>query len=175
MDDLFAHIAGTTERLVKRVQKRQRESGVDIDLLSLSNCVVNMISPQMYTRFVLPHDKRLSFEFKRFGIHTCNWDVTPYLSALREIPSLGYLDMGAMSDMSSARSSFPETRLAVFLSPLTVEQQPLGDLEKELRRITSQAAPCDIILADLTPHIEDSRLRDVLKMIDKIGAEISRV
>lgn len=170
--DLFTHIAETTEQVAKRIQQRQRQSGVDINLLSLSNCVVNMISPEMYSRYILPHDERLSHEFMRFGIHTCNWDVTPYLSAISIIQSLGYLDMGAMSNLALARRTFPETRLAILVSPLVVQNLPLNELEKEFRRIVNHAAPCDLVLADLTQNIDDNRLNEVLQIISKLDNEV---
>lgn len=42
----FRHIARTIAKTSRAVQARQRESGFDVDLLSMSNCVMNMISPE---------------------------------------------------------------------------------------------------------------------------------
>lgn len=42
------------------VEERQRQSGFPIDQLSVSNCVVNMISPKDYETFVMPHDARIA-------------------------------------------------------------------------------------------------------------------
>ena len=162
VDDLFGKIADAIEKTAKWIQSRQRESGCDIDMLSLSNCVVNMISPELYERFVLPHDKRLSGKFSRFGIHTCNWNVTPYLESIRKIPDLGYLDMGGMSDMGKARRMFPETRLAVLYSPVDFMQKSLPELEADMRKIATQAAPCDIVLADLTEDTDAARINHIL-------------
>lgn len=167
-DDLFSHIEQTTCQLARRVQARQRASGVDIDLLSVSNCVVNMISPAMYERFILPHDEALSKRFARFGVHTCNWNVTPYLKALRRIEKMGYLDMSASSDLSQARKLFPDTRLAIFFSPGDIQDKPTEQLEAEFRRIAEEAAPCDIVFADMTPETSDEKLRTLLDYADKI-------
>ncbi len=41
----FRHIARTIETTSKMIQARQRKSGFAIDLLSMSNCVINMIAP----------------------------------------------------------------------------------------------------------------------------------
>lgn len=167
-DDLFAHIADTIERFALRVQKRQRATGVDIDLLSLSNCVVNMVSPDMYARFILPHDRRLSEKFQRFGVHTCNWNVTPYLEKLRQIPSLGYLDMGSMSDVKQARQMFPEARLAVLFTPLWLEQAPLDTIRDAFRKIAQDGKSVDFVLADMTETMSDERLRALLGLIDDL-------
>ena len=53
---LFRHITETMIAVAKAVQKRQRESGFFIDLFSCSNCVMNMISAEMYEEFVLPYE-----------------------------------------------------------------------------------------------------------------------
>ena len=42
----FRHIARTIEGTSKMIQERQRKSGFAADLLSVSNCVINMISPE---------------------------------------------------------------------------------------------------------------------------------
>src|SRR5450756_1370233 len=99
----FALITDAMIALAQRVQERQRRSGFAIDQLDVSNCVMNMISPRAYQAFVFPYDRRIAESFRCFGVHTCNWNVTPYLRVLGELPRVGYLDMGMMSDMRQAR------------------------------------------------------------------------
>ena len=45
VDRLLGVVAETMIRLARLVEERQRRSGFPIDLLSVSNCVMNMISP----------------------------------------------------------------------------------------------------------------------------------
>lgn len=166
--DLFAQIAETIGAFAQRVQARQRASGVDIDLLSVSNCVVSMISPDLYGDYILPHDKALSERFSRFGVHTCNWNVTPYLEKLRDIKKMGYLDMSASSDLDLARSLFPDTRLAVFYTPGDIERKPIEEIETDFWRIAQVAHPCDIVFADMTPGTSDEKLNRLLECADRI-------
>lgn len=173
VDALFDHIEDTMTRVAKRVQARQRRSGQNVDLLSLSNCVVNMISPAMYERFALPHDRRISERFPYFGIHTCNWDATPYLNAISTIERMGYLDMGAMSDLCAARRMFPNTRLAVMVSPVAFTRMPIGELLDSFRDIAMRAAPCDVVLADLPEDTDDARVNQVLEYIDRLEEEFT--
>jgi hypothetical protein len=56
---------------------------------------MNMISPQAYAEFVRPFDIRIAESFKRLGVPTFNWDVTPYIDVLTQLPKMGYLDMCA--------------------------------------------------------------------------------
>ena len=98
----FSLICDVMIGLAQCVQVRQRQSGFYINFLCVANCTVNMVSPKQYYDFLFPYDKRIAESFERFGVHTCNWNVTPYLEALRKLPKMGYLDMGMMSNLKLA-------------------------------------------------------------------------
>jgi hypothetical protein len=168
---LFGHIADTIGKVSKLVQERQRRSGFYVNLLSMSNCVMNMISPDQYREFVLPCDSALSREYERFGIHTCNWNVTPYIDVLRSIEKIGYIDMGMMSDMRRVREVYPDARRAVLYPPVQLEQKNLGQIEKDIKTIYQNLAPCDIVMADVTETTPDSRVRDFLAIVERIGGK----
>ncbi len=157
--------------LVKKVQARQRRSGFAIDQLDVSNCTINMISPRMYGEFVFPYDKRIAASFASFGVHTCNWDATPYLEQIRKLPKVGYLDMGLMSDLKKARALFPEARRAVMYSPVTLQDASLADIEADMRRIYSDYAPCDIVMADIQATTPDQRVNELLEICRRIAEE----
>ena len=164
-DAVFAHIADTMLRLAKRIQARQRRGGFDLDLLSVSNCVMNMISPEHYERFLLPQDTRLSQAFARFGMHTCNWNVSPYLNSIRKIEKIGYLDMGINSDMARAQSLFPDARRAVLFTPLWVENKTEEAIRADIAKIHAQLGACDIVLADLSDTTTDDQIRAFLRLV----------
>ena len=153
---------------VKRVQSRQRASGFPINLLSNSNCVINMISSDMYEEFVLPYDIKISKEFERFGIHTCNWNATPYIDSLRKIPKMGYIDMGMDTDMKRMKEVFPDARRAVLYSPVKIEELSLEEITADLKKIRDDISPCDIVLADIESTTPEDRVRDVLEIVRKL-------
>jgi hypothetical protein len=135
----FAHrfldlIAEVMIRLVSQVEERQRKSGFDVNLLSVSNCVMNMLSPEHYREFVQPRDRRIAESFARFGVHTCEWDVTPYIEVLSELPKLGYLDMGMMSDMARVRRTFPDTYRAVLYSPVKLQGATQAEIRQDMEK-----------------------------------------
>ena len=163
----FDHIARTIEVVAKRVQERQRRSGFYVNQLSMSNCVVNMISPQQYEDFILPHDLRLSKEYERFGIHTCNWDVTPYIDALRKIEKMGYLDSGMMADLKRVKETFPDARRAVLYGPVELENKTLLEIRADIERLATEYAPCDIVMADVESTTPDSRVLDFLRIVEE--------
>jgi hypothetical protein len=164
------HIAETIAAVSRRIQALQRASGFAVDLLSMSNCVMNMVSPAQYEEFVLPLDRGLGDRYPRFGIHTCNWRIDPYLDALRKIPRMGYLDTGIESDLGRMRELFPATRRAVLYGPVQLESKSLAELAADFRRIAELAGPCDLVLADVESTTPDARVRDALA----IAAELDR-
>ena len=160
----FSLITDVMIGLAQRVQKRQRQSDFYHNHLCVSNCVMNMLSPRAYREFLFPYDKRIAESFERFGVHTCNWDVTPYLSELRQLPRVGYLDMGMMSDMRKVREVFPEVRRAVLYSPVKLNDAPLDEIQADLLRIYQELSPCDVVLADIQSCTPDARIHDVLRI-----------
>ena len=170
---LLAHIAGTIRGLSKLVQARQRASGFEVDLLSVSNCVVSMISPEQYEEFLLPLDRKLSTEYARFGVHTCNWVIDPYAEALRKIGPLGYIDTGMNSDLARVKRLFPEARRAVLYGPGEVEAKSLGEISADLERVARDYAPCDVVLADVETTAKEERIRDFLGLAEEIGRRVN--
>jgi hypothetical protein len=166
---LFDHIARTIGDLSKAVQTRQRDSGFDINLLSMSNCVMSMVSPQQYEDFVLPLDRRLSTEYARFGVHTCNWMIDPYADSLRNIEKMGYIDTGMDSDLARVRRLFPDARRAVLYTPGEVEAKSLLQISADLERVAADYAPCDIVLADVETTTSEGRIRDFLAIAAELG------
>jgi hypothetical protein len=171
---LFSLLCQVMIAVARRVQERQRGSGFYVDHLCVSNCTLNMISPQAYDAFLLPHDRQIAESFERFGVHTCNWDVTPYLSSLRKLPKVGYLDMGMCSDMRRVRELFPQARRAVLYSPVKLQEAPLGEIEADMARIWRELAPCDVVMADIQATTPDARVKALLRICQDLEAEVSR-
>ena len=152
-------------KLAQKVQKRQRNSGFYVNHFCVSNCTVNMLSPQIYREFLLPYDKKIAESgFERFGMHTCNWNVTPYLEEIKKLPKVGYLDMGIMSDMKKVKEMFPEVRRAVMYSPVRLQEASLDELKKDMEKIYNELSPCDIVMADIQAITSDKRVNELLQI-----------
>ena len=160
----FGLIAETMIALVQRVQARQRASGFSINQLDVSNCVMNMISPRMYREFIFPYDKKIAESFEYFGVHTCNWNVTPYAPVLSELPKLGYLDMGIMSDLRKVRALFPDTLRAVMYSPVRLHEASSAELRADIEKIRDELSPCDIVAGDIQGTTPDARVNELLEI-----------
>lgn len=160
----FTLITDVMMQFAQKIQERQRQSGFYINQLSVSNCVMNMISPRAYKKFVFPYDKRIAENFERFGVHTCNWNITPYINVLAELPKLGYLDMGMNSDMVRVKATFPDARRAVLYSPVKLQDASLGEIRADMEKIFRELAPCDVVMADIQSTTPDRRVNELLSI-----------
>jgi len=168
---LFSVICDVMIGLARMVQERQRRSGFYVNHFCVSNCTVNMVSPATYRRFLFPHDKKIAESFERFGVHTCNWNVTPYLGVLSELPKLGYLDMGMDSDMAQVRELFPETRRAVIYSPVKLQEASLDQITADMERVHRELSPCDVVMADIQSTTPDERVKDLLRICSRLETQ----
>ncbi len=150
--------------LAQSVQERQRASGFQVNQLGVSNCVMNMISPGQYRELLQPQDRRIAESFERFGVHTCNWNVTPYIEALSELPRLGYLDMGMMSDLKRVKETFPDTYRAVMYSPVKLQEASLAEIRSDMEKIHRELGPCDVVMADVQASTPDRRVNELLEI-----------
>ena len=68
---LFECVRTTMAEGALRLYGRQRETGVEVRHFTMSNCLVNMVSPEQYRDLLLPHDRWLADQFDLVGIHNC--------------------------------------------------------------------------------------------------------
>ena len=130
---LFECVCQTMLDAVARLHARQRQTGVDPRFFTVSNCLVNMVSPVQYEALLLPLDRRLAEAFPSFGIHNCAWNANPYLSAYASLPNVAYVDMGLNTDLRRARELFPRARRAVMYTPMDLARKSLEEIRQDLR------------------------------------------
>ena len=147
----------------KLLQKRQYENGVNYTFFTVSNCLVNMLSADLYEEFILPFDKRIASSFESIGIHNCAWNANPYLDNYASIQKVSYIDMGMDSDLNKARELFPETRRAIMYTPMDVANKSIPEIQKDLEYIALNYGPCDIVAADIEHGTPDGKVRDLIQ------------
>jgi len=158
-EHLFGVITETMIAGMRLVYGRQRETGVSIQHATVSNCLVNMVSPEIYRETVMPRDARIAAAFDAFGIHNCAWNVDPYIADYASIQPLGYVDMGIHSDLARARALCPHARRAVMYTPTDLLNNTPEQLRADIIRIATELAPCDIVMADIDCETPDERVR----------------
>ena len=155
---LFQCVSTTMIEAASRLYERQRVTGVRVDFFTVSNCLVNMVSPGLYRGLLLPFDLHIAERFGCIGIHNCAWSADPYMAHYASVPHLGYIDMGLESDLQRAKETFPQARRALMYTPTELVSKPMATIKEDLERIGREYAPCDVVLADVEAGTPDERI-----------------
>lgn len=166
---LFQCITTTIIDVAKAVHEYQAQTGFEVQFFTISNCLVNMISPSTYQDLLLPFDVEIAKSFKSLGIHNCAWDASPYLHLYSTIPNVGYIDMGIESDLASARELFPGARRAVMYKTTDVREKGLDEFRKNLEHIAALLGPCDLVLADIDVDVPDEKIRSIYALCNEVS------
>lgn len=166
---VFSCVKQTMVEAASRIFERQRQSGFEIDFFTVSNCLVNMISPAQYEEFLWPHDRELAEVFGLLGIHNCAWNADPYVDYYARLPNIGYVDMGLESDLRRARQLFSAARRAVMYPPVALKDKPVSEIAVDLERIATEYGPCDVVFADIESDTPDSRVREILTICEDLS------
>jgi hypothetical protein len=167
--NLLGCVCTTMIDAAKILQQKQRESGVDFTFFTVSNCLVNMLSPELYNEFILPFDQKIAAAFETIGIHNCAWSATPYLGDYAKVPKIGYIDMGMDSDLETAKNMFPETRRAIMYTPMDVANKSSAEIKADFELIAEKYGPCDIVAADIEYGTPDERVLELVEICREIS------
>lgn len=166
---LFDCVCTTMIEAARRLHERQQRSGVEIGFITVSNCLVNMVSPEQYRKFLLPFDRRIAEAFNCIGIHNCAWNADPYMDDYAQVRHLGYIDMGLDSDLARAKKIFPNARRALMYTPMDMVNKSLKNIREDIEMVSHDYGPCDIVVADIEAGTPDRRILEFLKMCDEFN------
>ena len=161
-EHLFSCICETMIQGMRRLHERQRLKGVEHSFVTVSNCLVNMISPRTYGALLLPFDEKLAAVYGCLGIHNCAWNASPYLVPYSKIPGVGYIDMGLDSDLVRARGLFPQARRALMYTPMDLANKEIDEIRADCRRVAQEYGPCDLVVADIEAGTPDARVEELI-------------
>jgi len=165
---LFDIVAQTMIDGMRLIYERQRRTGFIVRHATVSNCLVNMVSPEIYREHLLPYDKKIAAAFEKFGIHNCAWNVDPYIEDYASVAKLGYIDMGLDSNLVKGKRLCPDTRRAVMYTPTDLANKPLDAIRADLARIRRDLSPCDIVMADIDSEVPDQRVLDFAQLAQNL-------
>jgi hypothetical protein len=168
---IFECVTQTMIEGIKRLYKRQKCSGIELSHVTISNCLVNLISSEQYAELILPFDQRISEAFDVIGIHNCAWKADPYMSKYTKLRNVGYIDMGLDSNLEEARTVFGKARRGLMYTPMDVRDKTTEMIEKDLYQIARNYGPCDIVFADIDIGVTDQRVLEIIDLCEKISTE----
>lgn len=167
---LMECICTTMIDAIRRLHERQKKTNVNYRFFTVSNCLVNMISPDQYKEFIMPFDLRISREFETIGIHNCAWNADPYMEFYSKFSNLGYIDMGMNSNLKKAKEYFPHARRAIMYTPMDFHNKPLEHIRQDMELIASTYAPCDIVLADVDEGTPDHKIIRLFEILQEMNS-----
>lgn len=168
---LFDCIYSTMSEGITRLHERQTKSGVAIDFMTVSNCLVNMISPEQYRELFLPYELRFQEQFGNIAIHNCAWNADAYLEDYSKIKNLGYVDMGINSNLVRARKLIPNARRALMYTPMDLTNKSWDEVRQDMEKTARDYGPCDIVAADIDADTPDERVKALIDLCEKISSE----
>lgn len=144
---LFEVAAETQLRVVRHVRARTGTCSVSVNrsivnvdptIYLHSNCSVQMISPALYERYLLPFELRLSAEMPPYGIHHCGDNLELFASLYSQSRAVFY-DVGWGSDVARVSRELPEAFLNLRLSPVRMLQEKAETIRADALRVLEAA------------------------------------
>ena len=169
---VFECVAQTMIQAITTVYERQRQSAVERKFVTVSNCLVNMVSPRQYQQFLLPWDIAIAQKFACIGIHNCAWTADPYLDLYAQVPQVAYIDMGIQSDLPKAKMLFPTARRAIMYTPMDLSHKSLAQIKADLEKIATEYGPCDIVAADIEAGTPDAKIMEFANLCRVISEKM---
>jgi hypothetical protein len=170
--DLIRHVYDvafqTMDEMVHLVRRWQDPAGVKPTYFVTSDCMLNMISPEMYRQHLLKYDKQFHESFDMFGIHTCNYNVDPYLDAIAEIGDIAYLDMGADTDLEKVHRLFPDLTPSVFFHPEKLRNLTPSQVSKEVTELGKRIGRGYILFCDLEVGTTDEQIQAAYEAVSQL-------
>jgi hypothetical protein len=171
---LLSVISETQARVASYVRSRTGTASVAVNRSILhvdptifvhGNCTVQMISPALYRKTLLPHECRLAEQLRPYGIHHCGGNLHLFAEAYAETGAVFY-DVGWGSDVAACSRALPDAFLNLRLSPVRMLQSTAGEIRTDTEQLlaaagrTERVGVCSINMDHGTPD------GNVLAMID---------
>lgn len=142
-EHLFRVVVETQAEVANRVRERTGTASVATNRGILhanastylhSNCSVQMVSPRLYRRCLLPWEMWLARSFAPYGIHHCGNNLHLFADAHSEVPC-SFVDVGWGSDVARCSRAFPDAFLNLRLSPVRMLQESVETIRRDARQL----------------------------------------
>lgn len=138
-----------------------------------SNCSVEMISNDLYEKFLLKYDQQLADTFKCFGVHHCGQTMEHVALGYSKLNGLAFAEVGAGSDMSAVRKALPDVFLNARYSPAKLganvsENDIWGEVETIVKAGDNPNHQISISCVGIDGNVSDEKIISFLKACQNI-------
>ena len=143
------------------------------DCYLTSNCSVEMVSNDLYEKFLLKYDQQLADTFKCFGIHHCGQTMEHVVEGYSKINGLAFAEVGAGSDMAAVRKALPNVFLNARYSPAKLgsgitEKDIFAAIEPLIKEGNNAANQISISCVGIDGNVSDEQISNFLKACQQI-------
>jgi hypothetical protein len=140
-------IAETQIRVASYVRARTGTSSVSVNrgivnvdpaIYLHGNCSVQMVSPSLYEKRLLPFECRLAAELRPYGIHHCGDNLHRFASLYARTGAVFY-DVGWGSNVAAVSRALPDAYLNLRLSPVRMLQESAEAIRADALRLLEAA------------------------------------
>ncbi len=112
---------------------------VDPSIFLHANCSVQMISPAIYERLLLPHEQRMARQLAPYGIHHCGDNLHLFAKAYATL-GVRFVDVGWGSEVGRCRRDLPDAFLNLRLSPVRMLNCTATEIRADALSLVEAAA-----------------------------------
>ena len=128
----------------------------------------------LYTKFVLPLDQRLTDTFGSFGIHHCGKTMEHVAQGYSKVKGLTFAEVGAGSDLAYVRSVFPTLPLNARYSAVSLKHESREEIEANVRILYTsgkgEEGHLSISCVGIDSNTPDENVRGFLEACSKYNA-----
>jgi hypothetical protein len=111
---------------------------VDRAIFLHSNCTLQMISPDLYTRTLLGFECALAERLRPYGIHHCGANLHLFAEAYARTGAVFY-DVGWGSNIGQCSRALPEAFLNLRLNPVRMLQCSADEIRRDAEQLLAEA------------------------------------
>lgn len=100
-----------------------------------SNCSVEMVSNDLYEKFLLRCDQQLADAFKPFAVHHCGRTMEHVVEGYSKIRGMTFAEVGAFSDLKTVRAKLPGVFLNARYSPVRLMAATDEEIHSEVEAL----------------------------------------
>lgn len=142
------------------------------DVYLTSNCSVEMVSNEIYEKFLLKHDQKLADAFGAFGIHHCGKTMEHVVEGYSKVKGLTFAEVGAFSDLETVRRKLPGVFLNARYSPVRLMTASETEITEEVLALAESGQEdggnISVSCVGIDNHVPHSQIRYFLEACRKV-------
>lgn len=131
-----------------------------------SNCSVEMVSDELYEKFLLKYDQQLADAFGNFGIHHCGRSMEHVVEGYAKVKGLTFAEVGAFSDIKAVRQALPKVFLNARYSPVRLmkaqREEVFAEVAELVKNGTNEAKQISVSCVGLDDKVTDEQVKNFL-------------